>query len=190
VNMRLPLMGLLVLLSACRQDMNHQARYEPLKESEFFPDHSTSRPIPAHTVARDQLRENTVLYTGHLPNGEFANVLPLPLTSQLLKRGQERFDIYCSVCHGRTGMGDGMIVQRGFPHPPAYTDERLRKAPLGYFYQVITQGYGVMYSYAQRVEPEDRWAIAAYIRVLQLSEHATLADATPQGRAELEAMKP
>jgi mono/diheme cytochrome c family protein len=140
-------------------------------------------------VARGDLRENAVLYTGHLPNGEFANVSPLPVNEVLLKRGQERFNIYCSVCHGRTGLGDGMIVQRGFPHPPAYTDERLRNAPLGYFFNVITNGYGVMYSYAQRVEPEDRWAIAAYIRVLQLSEHATLADATPQGKAELEARK-
>lgn len=183
---RLGAMIAALLCVSCRQDMNDQAKYGALKKSDFFRDGAASRTPPAHTVARGELRENGVFYTGRINEKEFAATLPMPLTPALLKRGEERFNIYCSVCHGRTGDGNGMIVQRGFPHPPAYTEERLRNAPVGYFYEVITHGYGLMYSYASRVEPEDRWAIAAYIRVLQLSQHATLADASAAERAKLE----
>src|SRR5205823_15043450 len=105
------------------------------------------------------------------------------------ERGRQRFEINCSPCHGRTGQGNGMIVQRGFPAPPSYHIDRLRQAPVGHFYDVITQGYGIMYSYAERVAPADRWAIAAYIRALQLSQHATLADLSPNERAQLEATR-
>jgi hypothetical protein len=174
-------------LAACRQDMNDQARYAPLKPSDFYKDGASSRTPPAHTVARGQLREDTVFYTGRINDKEFANTLPVALTPELLKRGEERFNIYCSMCHGRTGEGNGMVVQRGFPHPPSYADERLRTAPVGYFFEVMTHGYGLMYSYAARVEPADRWAIAAHIRVLQLSLHATLADAESKERSKLEA---
>lgn len=174
------------VLSACRQDMNDQPKYGPLKSSEFYPDGASSRTPPTHTVARGELHEDAVFYTGRINDKEFTATLPVPLTPALLKRGEERFNIYCSMCHGRTGKGNGMIVQRGFPRPPSYADERLRNAPVGYFYEVITHGYGLMYSYAARVEPQDRWAIAAYIRVLQLSLHATLADATPAEQSKLE----
>ena len=174
------------LLASCRQDMNDQARYAPLKPSDFYKDGAASRTPPAHTVAQGQLHEDTVFFTGRINDKEFANTLPMPLTPELLKRGEERFDIYCSVCHGRTGEGNGMIVQRGFPRPPSYADERLRTAPVGYFFEVMTHGYGLMYSYAARVEPADRWAIAAHIRVLQLSQHGTLADAEPLERNKLE----
>ncbi|HEY2573295.1 MAG TPA: cytochrome c [Verrucomicrobiaceae bacterium] len=176
----------LIPLAACRQDMNDQARYEPLKKSDFFSDGSASRPVPARTVSREAFHEDEVFYSGKINDREFANTLPMPLTRELLQRGRERFDIYCAVCHGRTGEGRGMIVQRGFPQPPSYATARLRDAPLGYFYHVMTQGYGLMYSYADRVEPADRWAIAAYIRVLQLSRQATLADATMVEREKLE----
>ncbi|MDB6137925.1 MAG: hypothetical protein JWO94_997 [Verrucomicrobiaceae bacterium] len=174
-------------LASCRKDMNDQARYAPLKSSDFFADGAASRPLPAHTVARGGLHEDKVYYTGRSGDAEFAATLPVQMTPELLKRGAERYDIFCSVCHGRTGEGNGMIVQRGFPRPPPYSLERLRAAPVGYFFDVMTQGYGVMYSYASRVEPADRWAIAAYIRVLQLSEHATLADAPSLERQRLEA---
>ena len=177
---------MVALLAACRQDMNDQPKYGPLKSSEFYRDGASSRTPPAHAVARGELHEDVVFYTGKINGKEFTAALPMPLTPALLKRGEERFNIYCSVCHGRTGEGNGMIVQRGFPRPPSYADERLRNAPVGYFYDVITHGYGLMYSYAARVEPQDRWAIAAYIRVLQLSLHATLADTAPVERPKLE----
>ncbi len=173
-------------LAGCRQDMNDQERLDTLEASDFFPDGAASRPIPAGTVARGQLRENTAFQTGHLTPTELVNELPMPLTADLLQRGEERFNIYCSVCHGRTGEGTGMIVRRGFPQPPSFHTDRLREAPLGHFVQVITNGYGLMYSYASRVEPSDRWAIAAYIRALQLSQHATLTDADAAARKQLE----
>jgi cytochrome c553 len=173
-------------LAGCRQDMNDQERLDPLEASDFFPDGAASRPIPAGTVARGQLQEDTAFQTGHLTPTELVNELPMPLTAEVLQRGQERFNIYCSVCHGRTGEGTGMIVRRGFPQPPSFHTDRLREAPLGHFVQVITNGYGLMYSYASRVEPADRWAIAAYIRALQLSQHATLADAGSAPRKQLE----
>jgi cytochrome c553 len=173
-------------LAGCRQDMNDQERLDALEASDFFPDGAASRPIPAGTVARGQLQKDTAFQTGHLTPTELANKLPMPLTAAVLQRGQERFNIYCSVCHGRTGEGTGMIVRRGFPQPPSFHTDRLREAPLGHFVQVITNGYGLMYPYASRVEPADRWAIAAYIRALQLSQHATLADAESAPRKQLE----
>jgi cytochrome c553 len=173
-------------LPGCRQDMNDQDRFEPLEANDFFPDGAASRPIPAGTVARGQLRHDTAFHTGHTSPTELVNTLPMPLTRELLARGRERFDIYCSVCHGRTGNGTGMIVQRGFPQPPSFHTDRLRDAPLGHFVEVIAHGYGVMYPYASRVDPEDRWAIAAYIRALQLSQHAVLADADADARSRLE----
>jgi mono/diheme cytochrome c family protein len=176
-------------LSACRQDMFNQPKSKPLGPSSFFSDGAASRPLPPHTVARGHLEENRPFFTG-LVGTNLLETLPVPLTPQLLERGRERFDIYCAVCHGRTGEGNGMIVQRGFPAPPSYHIDRLRAAPIGHFYDVMTRGYGVMFSYASRVEPEDRWAIAAYLRALQLSRHATLGDVPPAERAQLENQRP
>lgn len=172
------------LLWGCRRDMLDNARYKPLEASEFFADGGASRPLPAHTVARGELRADAHYFTGRV-QGQLASTFPEPITKATLERGRQRFEIYCAVCHGRTGEGQGMIVLRGFPPPPSLHIDRLREVPVGHFYEVITNGFGVMYSYANRVEPADRWAIAAYIRALQLSQHATLADAEPEARAKL-----
>jgi len=173
----------------CRRDMFNQPSSKPLNRSEFFRDNQmASRPVVAQAVARGHLNEDQVFYTGKVGTN-LVETLPLPLTRQLLERGRERFDIYCSPCHGRTGEGNGMIVQRGFPIPPSYHIDRLRQAPIGHFYDVITQGYGLMYSYAQRVEPADRWAIAAYLRALQLSHSANITDVPVPERQQLNAAR-
>jgi mono/diheme cytochrome c family protein len=116
----------------------------------------------------------------------FGRPKPPPVTLALLHRGQQRFDIYCAPCHGRTGEGDGMVVRRGFPHPPSYDSAKLREAPIEHFYDVMTNGYGVMYSYADRVAPADRWAIVAYIRALQASANAQLAEVPSDRRGSLQ----
>lgn len=175
----------LLLLTACRQDMYNQPRTKPLRANEFFANGQSARPVPPHTVARDAA-PRTPEFTGKNADGTLVNALPIALDKGLLHRGRERFEIYCAVCHGYTGEGNGMIVQRGFPQPPSFHVERLRGAPIGHFYDVITNGYGVMYSYAARVEPHDRWAIAAYIRALQLSRHAAPGDVPPEARAQLQ----
>ncbi|MGI9087408.1 MAG: c-type cytochrome [Chthoniobacterales bacterium] len=179
----------LVCCTSCRRGMVDQQKIKPLAENEFFADGRGSRVPPAHTVARGQLREDQQFYTGKIGN-ELAATFPMPVTGELLARGQQRFEIYCAVCHGPTGAGNGMIVQRGFPPPPSLHEQRLRDAPVGHFFDVMTNGYGVMYSYASRVAPEDRWAIAAYIRALQLSQHAAPADADSLGAKQLEAAQP
>jgi cytochrome c553 len=186
----LPLLILLAVAAAgCRRDMFHQPSSKPLASSDFFQDnHMASRPLLQNTVARGHLDENTVLYTGKIGTN-LVDAFPFPITETVLERGRERYDIYCAPCHGRTGEGNGMVVQRGFPAPPSYHIDRLRKAPVGYFFDVITRGYGVMYSYAERVQPNDRWAIAAYIRALQRSENATLAEVPPTERGALDQKK-
>ena len=169
--------------------MFNQPYSKPLDRSDFFQEnHMASRPIVLHTVARGHLDDDNVFFTGKIGTN-LVESFPFPITREILERGHERFDIYCAVCHGRTGEGNGMIVQRGFPVPPSYHIDRLRTAPVGHFYDVITQGYGIMYSYAERIEPRDRWAIAAYIRALQFSRHATLDDVPEPTRASLEATK-
>jgi mono/diheme cytochrome c family protein len=173
-----------LFLLGCRLDMHVQPKYKPLDPSDFFGDGRSARPEVPGTVARGYLRTDELLYTGKL-NGEPADAFPFPITRKVLKRGRERYNIYCSPCHDYTGSGRGLVVQRGFPPPPSYHLERLVKAPAGHFFDVITNGYGAMYSYASRVTPEDRWAIVAYIRALQLSRHATLEDAPPQERERL-----
>lgn len=170
---------------ACRRDMGRQAYHRPLDASGFFSDGMSARRLPAHTIARGQLQEDELFYTGRI-NGQLMDLFPMPVTRELLDRGQQRFDIYCSVCHGRTGQGNGMVARRGFPAPPSYDLDRLRAAPVGHFVEVISNGYGLMYSYASRVEPADRWAIAAYIRTLQLSHHASINDAPAAERTKLE----
>jgi mono/diheme cytochrome c family protein len=179
VSGRAPAVALAAVIAAaglaCRQDMFNQPKVRPLQASTFFADGRASRPLPEDTVARGQLHENELLYTGRI-HGVVADAFPFPVTKEVLDRGQERFDVFCSPCHGRTGYGDGMIVQRGFKAPPSFHSDRLRQAPAGHFFDVMTNGFGVMYDYRSRVTPEDRWAIAAYIRALQLSQHAGAAD--------------
>jgi cytochrome c553 len=179
---------LMSIFAACRPDMANQPRNKPLSQSEFFADRTSARPPPAHTIEYQEPRDNAAFYTG-LANGIYITQLPMKLTPELLNRGRERFEAICSECHDRTGSGNGMVVQRGFPQPPSFHVPRLRNAPIGHFYDVITNGYGVMYSYADRVEPEDRWAIASYIRSLQLSHNATASDVDPAERAKLEGSK-
>lgn len=182
-------LAILLLAAGCRRDMFNQPSERPLEKSDFFQDnHMASRPLPPHTVARGHLEDDEALYTGKIGTN-LVTTLPFPITRGVLKRGQQRFDIYCSPCHGRTGDGNGMVRQRGFPAPPSYHIDRLRQAPVGHFFDVMTRGYGIMYSYASRVDPTDRWAIAAYIRALQLSHDAKLSDAPPDERAKLEATK-
>jgi cytochrome c len=162
--------------------MHDQPRIEAFEENAFFADGVGSRPIPAGTVARGHLREDTHLYEGIDAEGNVVDALPtsLAMTPEFLWRGKERFEIYCSVCHGSTGAGDGMIVRRGFKQPPPLWEDRLVALPLGYFYDVMTNGFGVMSSYASQVPVVDRWAIAAYIRALQFSQGSDLA-ALPTG---------
>lgn len=162
-------------VGACRQDMFNQPKVRPLQSSTFFADGRASRPLPEDTVARGDLRSDELLYTGRIGGAE-ADTFPFPVTKSVLDRGQERFEIHCSPCHGRAGYGDGMIVQRGFKAPPSFHTDRLRQAPAGHFVGVMANGFGVMYDYRGRVSPEDRWAIAAYIRALQLSQNATAGD--------------
>jgi len=165
----------LLLASGCelRQAMYDQQKYEPLEASPFFADGLSARQPVAGTIARGQLRIDTHLFAGKV-DGQPAAALPVPLTRELLERGRERYDIFCSPCHDRTGQGNGMIVQRGFKRPPSLHDPRLREAPVGYFYDVITNGFGAMYSYASRIPVEDRWAVSAYVRTLQISQNVGL----------------
>jgi mono/diheme cytochrome c family protein len=172
-------------LVGCRQDMHDAPSYDPLQATNFFANGAASRPLVANTVARGQLRADEHLYTGKV-NGQVATEFPMPVTKAVLDRGQERFNVYCSPCHGRTGEGNGMIVQRGFRQPPSYHDERLRNAPVGYFFDVMTNGFGAMQDYSAQVTVPDRWAIAAYIRVLQLSRSATVNDVPADRRGDLD----
>jgi mono/diheme cytochrome c family protein len=175
-----------VIVSSCRKGMVNQQHLKPLAEETFFRDGSGARPIPPHTIARGHLNEDQQFFEGK-SGGQLATTFPASVTRQMIEHGRESFDVYCAVCHGKTGEGDGMIVQRGFPVPPSLHEERLRKAPVGHFFDVITNGYGIMYPYASRVRAEERWAIIAYIRALQLSQHATLDDADSLHREQLQA---
>jgi cytochrome c553 len=177
-------LALVSLLAGCRQDMHNQPKYTPLRSSDFFPDGRSARaPVPG-TVARGELREDTVFYTGKVDD-QFAVRFPMPVTRALLERGQERYNIYCAPCHARTGNGFGVVVQRGYRRPVSFHDPRLRAAAPGYYFDVMTRGFGAMSDYAAQISPEDRWAIAAYVRALQLSQHASLADLPPVQREQL-----
>ena len=171
--------GLIALTSACRLDMHIQPRENPLAKSDFYADQRSARPLVEGTVARGQLREDTYFYTGK--NGSTpGDVMPFPVTKEVLERGQERYNIYCAPCHSRVGDGNGFIPSRGFTRvPPSYHIPRLQKAPVGYFFDVITNGFGIMPDYASQISPEDRWKIVAYIRALQLSQNATASDIPP-----------
>jgi mono/diheme cytochrome c family protein len=176
---------LAVMSIGCRQDMHDQPKYIPLRESSFFGDDRSARPLVPGTVARGQLHEDGLLYTGKA-NGADATVFPFPADAAVVARGRERFDVFCSPCHGRTGQGDGMVVRRGFRRPPNFHQDRLRSAPVGHIFDVITNGFGAMPDYAAQIRAEDRWAIVAYLRALQLSEHATIADVPADRRRDLE----
>ena len=169
---RLAILSTLFFVSGCelRQAMYDQEKYEPLEASSFFSDGQSYRPQISETVARGQLRLDSHYYEGKV-DGELSYDLPVPVTNELLTRGKERFGIYCTPCHGHTGKGDGIIVKRGLKAPSSFHEQRLRDMPISYFFDVITNGYGIMYSYASRVPTADRWAISAYIRTLQLSQN-------------------
>lgn len=155
----------------CRQDMHNQPRLKPLRMSDFYADKRGSRPVLEGTVARGQLKEDAYLYTGKI-NNQPGNVFPMPVTDKVLARGRERFNIYCTPCHSRVGDGNGMIVQRGLRRPPSFHIDRLRNAPVGHFFDVMTNGFGAMPDYSAQISVQDRWAIIAYIRALQLSQNA------------------
>ena len=170
------------VLSACRIDMHVQPKQNPLSRSDFFPDQRSERPPVEGTVARGELRADTYFYTGKIGSSP-ADYMPFPVTREVLERGRERYNIYCAPCHSQLGDGNGFIPSRGFARkPPSYHIPRLQKAPLGYFYDVISNGFGIMPDYASQISPRDRWNIVAYIRALQLSQNATKAD-VPAGQA-------
>jgi mono/diheme cytochrome c family protein len=170
---------LLALGTGCRQDMHDQPKLKPYARTDFYADQRASRaPLPG-TVARGQLREDGHLYTGKL-DGKLAQELPFPVTAELLQRGQERYRIYCTPCHGQTGRGDGMVVRRGFRKPASFHDDRLRGEPVGYFFDNMTNGFGAMPDYAAQIGVRDRWAIAAYVKALQLSQHAAVEELSPE----------
>ncbi|MGH9631843.1 MAG: c-type cytochrome [Bryobacteraceae bacterium] len=176
------ILGLAVVIpvfTGCRQDMHDQPRYEPLEQSQFFRDGQSARQLVRGTVPRGYLKSDQAFFTGRIGD-QYVTEFPFPITKESLERGRERFNIYCSPCHGQTGFGNGMIVQRGFSPPPSYHQQRLREEPIGHFFDVVTNGFGAMASYAARVEPRDRWNIIAYIRALQLSQQATKADVPPE----------
>jgi hypothetical protein len=172
---------LLALTASCRLDMHVQPRENPLARSDFYPDHRSERPPVDGTVARGDLRADTYFYTGKI-GGNPGDAMPFPVTKEVLARGQERYNIFCAPCHSRLGDGKGFVPSRGFSRqPPSFHDARLKSAPLGYFYDVITEGFGIMPDYASQIPPADRWNIVAYVRALQLSQDATMAD-VPAGQ--------
>lgn len=175
------LIAVVMATSACRLDMHVQPRQNPLSYSDFYADHRSARPSVEGTVARGQLNVDAYFYTGKIGNNP-GEEMPFPVTKEVLERGRERYDIYCAPCHSRTGDGNGVIPSRGFPRkPPSYHIARLQKAPVGYFFDVMSNGFGIMPDYASQITPQDRWNIVAYIRALQLSQNATTAD-VPDGQ--------
>jgi hypothetical protein len=174
--------------------MYDQARYEPYEASSFFEDGTSARPIVPGTIARRDPRDRPTSSSDHFLTGKtagkLAETLPLPVDRALLDRGQERFRIFCTPCHGELGDGKGIVVRRGFNPPPSYHSDELRKQPHGHFFDVMTRGFGTMASYASRVPPRDRWAIVAYIRVLQLSQHATRTDLSAEDERRLQEAGP
>jgi Cytochrome C oxidase, cbb3-type, subunit III len=170
--------------AGCRQDMHDAPRYDPLEASDFFPDGASARPLVDGTVARGHLNADELLYTGKV-NGQVSPDFPFPITQADMDRGQQRFNIYCSPCHSRLGDGNGMVVQRGYRQAASYHVERLRQAPAGYLFDVITNGFGAMPDYKAQIPVEDRWRIIAYIRALQLSQHASPDDVPPDELSKL-----
>ena len=178
------LLSAALLLGACRQDMHNQPKFIPLRQSGFYADARSARPIVEGTVARGQLNEDELLNTGKV-DGQDTAQFPFPVTADLMARGRERYDIFCSPCHDRTGAGEGMVVKRGYRQPPSFHVDRLRQAPVGHFFDVMTNGFGAMPDYRAQVPVSDRWAIVAYIRALQASGNATLDAVPPDERNKL-----
>src|SRR5574341_564361 len=181
----------LVFVTACSpktsfQAMANQPRYEPYEGSDTLKNGQSAQPIVPGTVPRGSLEDDGLLYTGKAADGTLTEVFPFPITTEALRRGQERYNIYCTPCHGAVGDGQGIVVQRGYSRPPSFHADRLRDAPIGYFFDVITNGFGAMPSYAEQMVVRDRWAVIAYIRALQLSQHATLDDVPPEARDQLQ----
>jgi Cytochrome C oxidase, cbb3-type, subunit III len=178
-----------VVLSACRIDMHVQPRQNPLSRSDFFSDRRSERPPVEGTVARGQLHQDSYFYTGKIGNNP-GDVMPFPVTKEVMERGRERFNIFCAPCHSQLGDGNGFVPSRGFARqPPSLHIARLQNAPVGYFYDVITEGFGIMPDYASQIPPQDRWDIVAYVRALQLSQNATLADVPPGQKIPSEPLK-
>ncbi|WP_246604696.1 cytochrome c [Chloracidobacterium aggregatum] len=173
--------------AGCKQKMSYQPRYDPLERSETFNDRSSARPPVAGTVARGFLRDDPEVFLGRKENGDYVTTFPFPVTEEVLKRGQERFTIYCTMCHGFSGYGNGMIVQRGFSPPPSFHDPETREKSVGYYFAVITNGYGAMPGHAHQIPVSDRWAIVAYVRALQLSQNARPEDVPADQRQRLDA---
>ena len=171
--------------AACRQDMHDAPRYKPLAASDFFADGRASRNLPAGTVARGWLRADEALYTGR-SNGELLAEFPFPITHTEMQRGRDRYNIYCTPCHGILGDGQGMVVQRGLRRAASYHQDRLRDEKVGYFYDVVTNGFGAMQGYAEQIPVRDRWLIVAYVRALQLSQHATMAEVPADRQNDLD----
>ena len=171
--------------AGCRQDMHNQPKYLPLRPSTFFADGRSERPLVEGTVARGHLKEDAALYEGKGADGKPVADFPFAITKQVIERGQQRYNIYCTPCHDRIGSGDGMIVRRGYRKPPSYHIDRLRQVPNGYIYDVITNGFGAMPDYAAQINTEDRWAIVAYVRALQLSQNASVNDVPADARGQL-----
>jgi hypothetical protein len=172
-----------VLAAGCRLDMHDQPKYTPYKASDFFSDQRSARPLVEGTIAQGHLKEDELLYTGRVGD-QYAEVFPFVIDQAVMQRGRERYEIFCSPCHGLTGAGDGMVVQRGYRQPESLQSDRLRSVPPGHVFDVITNGFGAMPDYAMEVPVRDRWAIIAYLRALQLSQYAAVAELPPalQGR--------
>jgi len=179
----------LCLCISCRRDMFVQPKSNPLRENDFFPDNAASRPIPPHTVSQESASYKDSYSTGKKGTNFIAD-FPFPITRAVLERGKQEFEVYCVPCHGHCGDGDGMVVQRGLPAPASLNIERLRGAPPGYFVAAIANGYGIMFPQASQVTPKDRWAITAYIRALQLSQHVRLKELPADDVAKLNATSP
>ena len=179
------LLAAAVAMTACRQDMHDGPRYEAFEANATFADGRASRNLPPGTVARGWLRDDEALYTGKV-NGQLVDTFPFAISHDDLARGQQRFNVYCTPCHGRLGDGNGMVVQRGLRQAASYHQDRLRQERIGYFFDVITNGFGAMQGYAEQVPVRDRWLIAAYVRALQLSQNAKVDDVPADKRAELD----
>ena len=178
------LLAVMLTCVGCRQDMHDQPKLTAYKPSDFFADQRSARPVVEGTIAQGHLNEDELLHTGRV-GGQAATVFPFAVDDALMRRGRERYDIFCSPCHGLTGEGDGMVVQRGYRRPPSFHIDRLRQAPPGDMFDVITNGFGAMPDYAAQIPVRDRWAIAAYMRALQLSQGAAVAQLSPDAQGRL-----
>jgi len=176
-------MSAVLVLAGCRQDMHDQPKFIPQRGTDFYADGRSARPQVENTVARGQLHEDIYYYTG-MQDGKEGNAMPFPVTMEVLERGQERYNVYCTPCHSRVGNGAGMIVQRGYRPAGNFHTERLQNAPIGHFFNVMTNGYGAMPDYSAQLTPQDRWAVVAYIKALQLSQNAKPADAASGAQIE------